>query len=63
MISGNNTRKGNCIVRCEFLMAVEGSYALFRVVMIKKIDSNRYQHNEYSDRELILYISVYLAKG
>jgi len=44
-------------------MAVEGSYALFRVVMIKKIDSNRYQHNEYSDRELILYISVYLAKG
>ena len=63
MVSGNNTRKGNCIVRCELLKAVEDSNVLFRVVMIENIDSNRYQPTEYSDRELVLYFSVSLAKG
>jgi len=63
MVSGNNTRKGKCIVRCELLKAVGDSNALFRVVMIEKIDSNGYQRTEYSDRELVLYFSVYLAKS
>jgi hypothetical protein len=61
--SGNNTRRGNCIMRSELLKRVEDSNALFRVVMTEKIDSNNYQHTEYSDRELKLHFSVYLAKG
>jgi len=49
-------------VRCELLKTVEDSNALFRVVKDEKIDSNVYQHSEYSDRHLMLYFSVYIAK-
>jgi hypothetical protein len=42
MVTGNNKRKSDCNVRCELLKAVEDTNALFRVVMIEKINSNSY---------------------